>query len=89
MSKLGTKDASENIAIVEIAGIMKLASGRNVMRRVLEVCGTYSSTFDPDSHRHAYNAGRRAAGLSIEAMLRDAAPGEFQALMREMNNDDN
>lgn len=86
MSRLGTKDASENVAIVEIAGIMKLASGRNVLRRILEVCGTHGSTFDPDPHKHAYNAGRRAAGLSIEAMLKDAAPGEFETLIREMNN---
>lgn len=67
----------------EIAQVLRTPSGRNLLNRILDLCGTYSSTFTADPIKHAYNAGGRERGLQIEQMLKQAAPGEFSTMMKE------
>lgn len=84
-----TSDSSKNdarkVEIAEIASIMRTRSGRNVLARFLLMSNYRANTFDRDPIQHAYNAGRRAVGLAIEAELKAAAPGEYNTLLREMD----
>jgi len=76
-------DEQTTIEHLEIAGIMQSKNGRNVLRRVLVSCGYFSSTFDENDRKHAYNEGRRSAAINLIQQLQEAAPGELQQLLRE------
>lgn len=78
----GIGDARK-VEIVEIAVIMSTEGGRNFISRILDQCGTFSDTYDKDTHEHAKNAGRRQIGLWLQNELLEAAPLEYQLLLKE------
>ena len=74
------------LEIAEIAAIMRTASGRNLMFRILNESGVESDTFDSDPIIHARNAGRRLIGLWLKRELKAAALSEYQLMMKENMN---
>ena len=78
---------ADAIERVEINGIMQKEGGRNVIRRYLEMCGVFSDPFTSDPIQHAYDAGRRAAGLSLANMIQDNCPELYAKLLKERIED--
>ena len=74
------------VQISDMVDIMTMNGGRKTIHRWLYDLGTFSDTFDSDSHKHAFNAGMRKAGLRILADLKDAAPDKVQLMMKENAN---
>ena len=76
-----------NIEIAEITVMMSTEGGRKFVSRILESTGVFVSSFDLDTHRHAYNAGKRQVGLSLIAELQQACPDKYLQLLEERNDD--
>lgn len=68
--------------------VIKTPAGRLVFGElrlgILATAGVYSSGFDADPCRHAFNAGRRDIGLRLMALLVEASPEDFQTMEREV-----
>lgn len=73
------------IEVAELTSIMSTEGGRNVIRRHLNSTGVFTSTWNDDSHKHAYNAGKRQAGLTLVAELQEACPDKYSLLLEENN----
>lgn len=84
-----SKNNAREVEIAELTGIMQSKSGRNVIRRILDMTRVFSDTFSPDPLQHAYNAGLRKVGLKLITELEEATPGEYQTLLRERSEDGN
>jgi hypothetical protein len=74
---------SNNFEVLEISVIMKSASGRSWVSKLLTRSGVFQKTFDKDPIEHAYCAGRRELGLEIYNQMKELAPDEFKLMMRE------
>ena len=74
------------IELAEMANVMRTGDGRRVIARMLKTFGVQSSTFNADPHLHSYQAGRRDAGLHIEAEAREADLPLYLKLITEMND---
>ena len=72
-----------NIEIAEITAMMSTEGGRRFITRILESTGVFVSTFDVDTHKHAFNAGKRHVGLGLIAELEQACPDKYMQLMDE------
>lgn len=75
------------IEIAEVDQVMKLESGRNTMYRLLQMTGVDENMFNPDTHEHARNAGRREVGLWLREELKMAGLDNYFRMLKE--NDDN
>ncbi len=75
------------IEIAELTQVMSSDSGRNVMFRMLHSTGVDNDTFDPDTHIHAQNAGRRQIGLQWQEEIKAAGLDNYFRMIKE--NDDN
>lgn len=73
------------IEVAEVTAVMSTEGGRNVIRRILDTTGVFTSTWSEDSHKHAYNAGKRQAGLTLVAELQEACPDKYSLLLEENN----
>ena len=67
----------------DIRCIMRLEGGRRFIHRLLNQAGVTSDVFDTDPYRHAYNAGLRAHGVTINAMVQEAAPENYTQMNKE------
>lgn len=74
---------ARELELLAIRNIMKTEIGRDFMWRCLSNCGTFTDTYDADTHRHAYNAGKRSHGLWLDAELRDTAPDDYFKMIKE------
>lgn len=83
-----SKDDARSVEVAEIAAIMKTEAGRNVILRIIESTGYFGDTFEEDPIRHAYNAGRRRVGINIAQQMQEAAPGEFNIMLKEHFNNE-
>ncbi len=79
-------DKDRNVANIDIDAIMATEGGRKVMYTLLEYTGVFRSTFDKDTHQHAFNAGKRQVGLYLVDELKEAAPDKFNRMMEEQND---
>jgi len=78
----------KDVEIAEISSIMANKSGRSVIWRILQITGIDDSTFNPDPITHAYNAGaREKVGIPLREMIKEAAPGEYQQMIKEKTSD--
>lgn len=67
--------------------MMSTHGGRALLRRTIEYSGAFASTFDIDTHRHAYNAGKRQVGLHLIEQLESACPDKYLQLLEERYDD--
>jgi hypothetical protein len=79
-------DSNRAIEIVEITAMMSTEGGRRFIGRILESTQVFTSTFDLDTHKHAYNAGKRQVGLSLVSELEQACPDKYLQLLRERHD---
>lgn len=78
---------TRTIEIAEITAMMSTQGGRAFVSRILDKCRVFRSTFDPDTHKHAYNAGKRDVGLAIIEDLQQACPDKYLQLLDERNDE--
>ncbi len=71
------------IEIVEIMRILGTSEGRKFMMGILNASGIDSDMFDQDTHKHAYNAGKRSQGIRLRNDLKDAAPELYLRMLQE------
>lgn len=76
-----------NIEMAEITAMMSTEGGRRFIGRILDSTGVFNSTFDLDTHKHAYNAGKRGVGLNLISELEQACPDKYLQLMDERYGD--
>lgn len=69
-----------------IQNIMNNQDGRDYMWKCLINMGIYENTFDKDPIKHAYNAGKRQAGLQLEEDLKQYAASQYVKMIQENNN---
>ncbi len=66
-----------------VQNFMKSESGREFMWKHLQLCGVFENMFDSDPITHAYNAGKRQAGLQLDDDLKEFAPGDYIKMIKE------
>lgn len=78
---------ARNVELAEISAIMRTEGGRNVIRRILQLAGVFSPTYVKDNPEETIRRSvRRDFGLQIEAQIKEAAPGEYFTLLKEMED---
>ena len=78
--------------IQDIRNIAKSPGGRNVLWMILDICGVFSTPFDPmSSEVTAFKCGMQAIGQDIIGLLNEADPTLFPALLLKSleKSDDN
>jgi len=65
---------------------MSTEGGRGFVSRILDSTGVFNSTFDIDTHKHAYNAGKRQVGLTLVKELEQACPDKYLTLLDERHD---
>ncbi len=78
-----SKDNANSVEQVEITGIMRTESGRNVIRRLLISTGYFADVFSEDPVVNAFRSGRRSVGVTLFNQLKSEAPEELKLLMKE------
>ncbi len=78
---------ARKIEITEIMRILGTHEGRKYMMGILNNTGLDRSTFDKDTHQHAYKAGARSVGIRLRDDLMDAAPELYLRMLTEHNED--
>ena len=81
-------DDKRNIEIADITAMMSKEGNRKFIAKILASTGVFTGTFDLDTHKHAFNAGKRQVGLSIISELEHACPDKYLLLLDGMRNDD-
>ncbi len=66
-----------------VQNIMKYEDGRGFIYKHLLMCNVFDSTFNNDSIQHAYQAGKRKAGLQIVDDLKQYAPEYYVKMIQE------
>lgn len=69
--------------LADLRLVLAQPGGRRVLWRLLERCGVFSPTFDPDAGRAAFLEGHRNVGLWVLADIQEAAPDAFLAMIAE------
>ena len=78
-----SEDNEREIEVAEITQVMSSQSGRNVMHRLLRTTGVDEDMFNPDTHEHARNAGRRGVGLELRDELKEACIDHYFKMLKE------
>ena len=66
-----------------VINIMKTKDGRDWLYNKLQSCGVFESIFDNDTHKHAYNAGKRKVGVNLNRELKEYAPDNYMKMIEE------
>lgn len=66
-----------------VQNLMRTEGGREWMWKHLQECGVFENIFDENPVRQAYNAGKRQAGLQLEADLKEHDPDNYLKMMKE------
>ena len=74
---------SRGLELLTIENILKTENGRKFMSNLLHYCGVSETMFDKDPVQHAYNAGKRSAGLHLERELKEASPHYYIKMIEE------
>jgi hypothetical protein len=69
-----------------VYGLMSTENGREWVYKHLQDCGVFENIYDADTHKHAYSAGKRQAGLHIESDLKSHAPAYYLKMIEEQIN---
>lgn len=67
----------------DLLSIMSTESGRNVIRRILDMAGVDGATYDEDPRKHLLNEGRRLVGLELRDEITAIAPDKYFQLLKE------
>ena len=80
-------NGSRGLELLTMENVMKTVEGRKFMLNLLHYCGVSESMFDKDPIQHAYNAGKRSAGLHLEEELKEASPYYYLKMIEEDINE--
>lgn len=86
MSDKDTEDkpkGNTNPDALVISNLMRSEDNRAYIWKHLQSCGVFVNIFDNDTIKHAYNSGMRAAGLKLDADIREYEPDYYIKMMKE------
>jgi len=63
--------------------LMKDKRGRRIVWRALGDAGVFHTSFTPDPYVHAFQSGRRDAGLKLLAQINEICPELYTTMMKE------
>ncbi len=63
------------------------ARGRRIVRRLLDTCGVYRTSFTGNSHTF-FNEGQRNVGLVVIDKVHRHAPEQYTVMMQESTEND-
>jgi len=63
------------------------ARGRRIVRRLLDTCGVYRTSFTGNSHTF-FNEGQRNVGLVLIDKVHRHAPEQYTVMMQESTDND-
>ena len=75
-----------DLDVIETSQVLITVPGRNTLYRLLQMTGIDGSTFNDDTHKHAYNAGRRDVGIEIREELKMADKDNYFRMIMENEN---
>jgi hypothetical protein len=78
--------ASRTIEKNDWQTILETAAARRVIWEVMEIAGTFGSSYDDNPYRMAFNEGKRAIGQHIYAEMMAHCPERFLQAQNEMNS---
>ena len=68
---------------------LRMVEARRVLFKILELCGPYQPSFDPNSARMTdYNEGRRSIGIEVLRMIDSADPQAYVQMCNEHASDE-
>jgi hypothetical protein len=73
----------QDLESLAVQNFMKFEAGRDFMWKHLQLCGVFENIFDTDTIKHAYNAGKRQAGLQLDSDLKEYAPASYMKMIEE------
>ena len=69
--------------------VLRAVEARRILYRILELCGPYQPSFDPNSARVTdYNEGRRSIGIEVLRMIDSADPQAYVQMINEHTSDE-
>ena len=83
MSDEKPKKTPNNPEELAVQNIMKNEGMREYRWKQLQDAGVFNNIFETDPIKHAYNAGKRQAGLQIETDLKQYAPDLYLKMIKE------
>lgn len=66
-----------------LQSLMGNSDGRHFVYSYLSMLGVYGNIFSKDHIIHAYDSGRRSAGLDLERDLKKACFNNYQLMIKE------
>ena len=74
---------------VDMLQVLRVVEARRILYRILELCGPYQPSFDPNSARVTdYNEGRRSIGIEVLRMIDSADPQAYVQMINEHTSDE-
>jgi len=74
---------------VDMLQVLRAVEARRILYRILELCGPYQPSFDPNSARVTdYNEGRRSIGIEVLRMIDSADPQAYVQMINEHTSDE-
>lgn len=68
---------------------LRMVEARRILYRILEKCGPYQPSFDPNNARMTdYNEGRRSIGIEVLLMINSADPQAYVQMCNEHASDE-
>jgi hypothetical protein len=89
MSK--AEERAYQLELEELKTVMSSESGRNVMHRLIEACGVYRISYNPNlpESNTVFMEGQRNIGLMMIGKLQEASPGLFVKMIEEHKDETN
>lgn len=79
---------ARKVEVADISFIMGTTAGRNFVARVLKSTGINEATYVRDNPEETIRRSiRRDFGVQLARDIKEAAPGEYITLLKEMNDD--
>ena len=74
---------------LDMLQVLRGVEARRILFRILEKCGPYQPSFDPNSARVTdYNEGRRSIGIEVLLMINSADPQAYVQMVNEHASDE-
>lgn len=66
-----------------IHNLMRTADGRDYVWQYLQSCGVFETIYTSDPMSHAFNAGKREAGLMLKRDIESNEPAYYVKMIEE------
>lgn len=81
------RNEKREVELSDLSAIMSTDAGRNVLLRILEHSGYFTSSYSQDQREHAFNEGRREEGLWLIQEMKQADSRHLMNILKEHYNE--